>query len=645
MHSIILQALALLSLNEGYVEAQREFIADADDNNQVAEYVEKFKQLVTSKQIKGKETSIDYWRGRGWSAFKHTIDQLNKSHQPDPRDEILLETDKWLVIVPHDPNSHCYYGKHAQWCKSANKQWNTYEVGVVYFLDIVNQTRWILPAYSMGDSLLCNDKERTIQFDQFKDESGIDVTAVVAKSISLNTHKDTKTKYFQDAATVTSRDANIERSLLLSNNTFEAVRYCDRLKFRWDKLEARMLTTILQQVGNKQQTGDNWALYQFNCDVVKYFINVCSKHWPELFETIKEVTQIQKLSATTAVCELLFELVNNRVVVDVDVMRSYTMLLIAVATIKTVESRLTLLTEYFKIASAGDNKLIVDAVEQYAIANDSEVAAYIHQTLNPGATSPEMERVYGKYTSCVIAYVKRYQTFPPGGMDAIAEKGSDANINYLCTHGPRNDAPFSDSLEDRIAKRANTAYKYARYMLEDRFELGEEALTQDIDYLACYARDVLKAPWKTVTGNEGLDNRILNSIKPRVTWYRSWLAEFAPKTLTQLIKRWFKTGEVGLVSAMGGSPKSKLKVRLVSTREVPDEEEVIYRYKLTLDGEPIRGGSYSMVVQRVNTALNNDHKLKHSYVYVTLDTSGVDSAEHKAVIVDLTLDAYTGGTF
>lgn len=187
-------------LREGFSEATTEFSQVADPA-EVKQTIEKFRQLVASNKIKSTTQpgqpntadvrSIDHWRKQGWDAFKQAVaDAENvitktqiKRQTVSGNSIILVDDDKWKVVVPLDKNASCFYGKGTNWCTAKPMQSNFEQyfykdaVTLIYFISKDSPERYAIAAdFVFGeDTEYFNRADDTITESQFESAIGEDL--------------------------------------------------------------------------------------------------------------------------------------------------------------------------------------------------------------------------------------------------------------------------------------------------------------------------------------------------------------------------------------------------------------------------------------------------------------------------------------
>lgn len=191
--------ISQIVLIEGYKEAKSEF-ASASSPDEAISFIERFKELVKSNKAKGDERNIDYWRKQGWEKFKEFVTSaeqtvssksLKKQAKEVGKAIILKETDKWLIVIPLDKSSSCFYGKDTAWCTTKPFA-NYYEqyfyersVTLIYFLNKESGGKWAIAFHNDLDRYEYFDQEdNSISQEEFDSETGLNSNKVVEYAAS-----------------------------------------------------------------------------------------------------------------------------------------------------------------------------------------------------------------------------------------------------------------------------------------------------------------------------------------------------------------------------------------------------------------------------------------------------------------------------
>ncbi len=186
----------LLYIVEGYKEAQIDFSKAADPKT-VKATIDQFKELVNRNRFTGSERNIDFWRKQGWDSFtsavkKYTIAPSKREVKTRSRvgqSANLMETDDWLVVLPMDKDSSCFYGKDTAWCttKTNLEHFESYfynkAITLIYCLNKKTGGKWAIAAHTKASEIECFDqKDTSIKPEVFTQETGLNPHDLVAEA-------------------------------------------------------------------------------------------------------------------------------------------------------------------------------------------------------------------------------------------------------------------------------------------------------------------------------------------------------------------------------------------------------------------------------------------------------------------------------
>lgn len=174
-------------VDESFKDAEAKFTDEADDSENVNEYLEKFKELAKRNVIKGPEKDISRWIKAGWNEFKEYVDKAStvKTKRQQKRkvksDSILVhEDDEKMVVIPLSEKASCFYGKNTQWCTAAEESDNQFEeyfgrleVTLFYVL-FKNGDKYAAATTGPGGYEFFDNQDRSMNKESF--EADTDVT-------------------------------------------------------------------------------------------------------------------------------------------------------------------------------------------------------------------------------------------------------------------------------------------------------------------------------------------------------------------------------------------------------------------------------------------------------------------------------------
>lgn len=243
------------SLYEGYKEAEQEF-STIDPN--ALQLINQYKQLVNKNQVQGNERNIDWWRKQGYEKFsefvrnktveaERTTTQVKRKKLPG-KSITLLETSKWLIVIPLDKDASCFHGKNSDWCTTKINQsyFENYfydrSVTLIYCLSKQTGGMWAIAAHEdLTDFEMFNKQDDSIDSREFQRETGLNPAAIVR--LAFNTkHKptvDTARQSYTDTIKKTTdmlfeftgeaRDPEIEKLLMYTKSGSNCAEYIESI--------------------------------------------------------------------------------------------------------------------------------------------------------------------------------------------------------------------------------------------------------------------------------------------------------------------------------------------------------------------------------------------------------------------------------
>jgi len=119
-------------LDESFKTAQEKFSVAHEDEHEVKEYIEQFKDLAKRNIIKGQDKDIGKWIKAGWDEFKVFIDKnatikSNRMKKNISKKNVIEIYNKngIKVVIPLTKSSSCLYGSNTKWC-TAGKEDNKF---------------------------------------------------------------------------------------------------------------------------------------------------------------------------------------------------------------------------------------------------------------------------------------------------------------------------------------------------------------------------------------------------------------------------------------------------------------------------------------------------------------------------------------
>lgn len=189
---------------EGYPEAQAEFAQASGNPATAQQLITQFRSLVNKNQVQGNERNIDWWRKQGWEPFSKFVSQ--KSQQPTKtqvkrqkvagRSITLMESDKWLIVIPLDKEASCFHGKNSDWCttKPLQPYFENYfydrGVTLIYCLNKQTGGMWAIAAHKKleGKIEIFDQQDRSISENTFFSQTQLSASKIVEVALG-DTHQ------------------------------------------------------------------------------------------------------------------------------------------------------------------------------------------------------------------------------------------------------------------------------------------------------------------------------------------------------------------------------------------------------------------------------------------------------------------------
>lgn len=244
-------------ITEGYKEVKTKFSQNHDEND-VNQYINKFKELVSKKQISDiNKKNINYWGKKSFNDFKSFIDDFSDKHTKTsikrkkvPGQSITLqENDQWLIVIPLDKEASCFHGKDSDWCttKPTQSHFEQYfydkNIILVYCLQKNTGNMWALAIHNEIDQIeIFDKKDNSISEEEFISQTKLSAQHI--KQLIINNHlsdiNSSKEKY-KDAMTflddfdwysisgLSNRNSDAEKALMITKENNYCTLYLMRL--------------------------------------------------------------------------------------------------------------------------------------------------------------------------------------------------------------------------------------------------------------------------------------------------------------------------------------------------------------------------------------------------------------------------------
>lgn len=261
------------ALHENFTTARAKFIADGGDPATVDTSIAHFRKI--QQKLTGDERDIDRWAVRGWTEFR---DAMNFDFHLTNKDQITLRDDeKWLIIIPLNHYTSCFYGKSTPWCITKPNQEDFSfaffrEDGNIFVFCIEKKTRimWALEIADHDglDANIWNNKNETIQFDEFESHTGLSASALLAtvqqnmSAIRAAAKRNAKfdIQHLVDQVRNTGkRDPRLEQAILKNKLASIAVKYIDYAHI--ENANDPFMKQATSLIATHSQAGGYFALY------------------------------------------------------------------------------------------------------------------------------------------------------------------------------------------------------------------------------------------------------------------------------------------------------------------------------------------------------------------------------------------------
>ena len=183
-----------IPLLEGFKEALVDFTDNASED-EVKDYLERFREVVKRNKASGDERNIDYWRKQGWDQFRQFVNtaeqSLSSREAKGKRKRVgksitLKETSKWLIVIPLDKEASCFHGSGTDWCttKPAAPWFERYfykdSVTLIYVISKASGGKWAIAYHDDVEPMEFFDQDdRSITIEEFKSQTQLDPSGIV----------------------------------------------------------------------------------------------------------------------------------------------------------------------------------------------------------------------------------------------------------------------------------------------------------------------------------------------------------------------------------------------------------------------------------------------------------------------------------
>ena len=487
---------------EGYLDAIAEFSKMADPIT-VTQMIEKFKQLVARNRFTNiAEKNIDYWRRQGWEQFSNKVTELEstatktqvKRKKAAGRSITLRDDDQWLIVVPLDKESSCFYGRDTNWCTSKPLRSNFEEyfyndqVTLIYAMSQIDNEHYAIAVHPKGAKQIFDSKDVRITDTEFSSMSGLDPDQLIAMA-----KNPTNMKQLNDARAIYQSAISTIPQMLEETplNHTELVKLLSMSKH--GEFSVQYIKKYAQEVGHPVVVPDPILISAFL--FYEDPEGIRNPHDPQLVESI-DYANIS-ISTTRAILrdtpKLLLEGHN-----------------------KLTPEQVQLLSIFPKAAQLYASQVIKGRWPQgeAAIATSAEYSYEYAKTALKANRFPAGEATIAKHSwfACIYAMYILKQPWPEAE-PAIKTDPSNYNLyKNKVLYGPWGqgikgiasdiDAAFiyaREILKGKfpegeaiLATDPEMAFKYANEITKDRFPAGEAAIGKDAEYATNYAHRFIK---------------------------------------------------------------------------------------------------------------------------------------------------------
>jgi hypothetical protein len=125
-------------LLESFKDAERIWISQGNEKDEITKLISIFKELKTKNQISGDEKDIGYWMNHSFDEFKDFIASVDQEYKENRKNKAIekdiirfFENEFALVVVPKTHEACQKYGSHTKWCITGynDTYWKDYMFG------------------------------------------------------------------------------------------------------------------------------------------------------------------------------------------------------------------------------------------------------------------------------------------------------------------------------------------------------------------------------------------------------------------------------------------------------------------------------------------------------------------------------------
>lgn len=176
-----------MRVDESFKDAQSKFSEEADDEQEVKKYIDKFKELAKKNVIKGQDKDIGKWIKAGWEDFKALVDKSSevktkRQFKKKVKEDAIMpyEDENVKVVIPLSKPASCEYGRNTKWCTAAtdtenhfNEYFGKGEITLFYVFVKDTNKKYAVAFDDSGTSDYFDEMDSRITDEHFEEATGI----------------------------------------------------------------------------------------------------------------------------------------------------------------------------------------------------------------------------------------------------------------------------------------------------------------------------------------------------------------------------------------------------------------------------------------------------------------------------------------
>lgn len=635
---------ALQQLVEAAAPASlKTFEQSASSPEEFEQTIANFKQLVKAKVILGKQAKISTWVHYDWNVFRsvvltyeHNIEQARQSG-----DEIVLETDHVLVVIPTDSTARCFAGSKVAWCQAPNDMYMSkastmvdHGQNMVLVLKIGTSEYGIIRKLP-NDGFSCI--WRSGDSSTFSPESDATCAQLIGQTVEhlmtslgdkLTPSKYTHNHYRDRERQVYSGDAAIKtdefKQQMVDNREYALMLTYAQIVMRkpWVEIEPLVLEAARErkcglvniiEYGRQFYSNTGWPEFdQVFLDLAQSAVNIGY----EMMTWVVAITQsglanqpISDALSKAVLATVALENLNPSNGIDFS----------ATAAADRIRTRVMngKWPEFEKLA-----RTIL------ASNPTSKRAAHNYHAIF-GVTDDEVLKQVVKSPKAAWEYAMQQNAPSPDLEDQILKTNFNMICKYVDRFYPNVGTPKINQI---MIKTPQIALRYAILGLNDRFPEGESIIRTNMKVALQYAQGVLRGSWDKKAGDKFTDDAILKS--GFRTLYQGWLNQVEPDRLdagTRML-RWIKS-------------ISSLMTHKIRSSRVERDGDIQYYYYLTPGTTRVPGANAQQIEQHVLDELGKStYKPPGTYYRVLTQYGANNSNTNEYTRIDLIVE-YNSTTY